>query len=791
MMIDISTLKVLTAQVHSRASSGSDIIPGVISSLERLGYFSVRYYSVLADIAGKPSHLMLRHWSNRQIDKENVPIVPLDANNIDRRIANQSPLVLEHGDKPKEADSLAAFSPLLSGLVSALVPIVRNGNIYYEICVSKSADEGFQEEEILLLGLLGEAIASAIGEKIKTLVDLEIDNGALEGASSGSDRSEFYRSICKSVSALLEADVVSHFRYSWDDQPVRKIGNDIAPAGVAYNEGEQYEVGKNLTGSAVVQAGLVCYNNINKEGFIENVSAKCYRHYESAIGKPLSLLYLCAEDGIARHLFRAICTKRNVFGSFSIEQCETVRSFIDIITPKMQMLAHIEREAVIRNMNFNTIKNVNNVEKILSELRVDLNGNNIGEVGIFYSRVGEPTFKRAVFSGNVVERAVAKQVWTKSVDDPLIVRVLNDRVRLCDTREFCGQLSATKVPIWNEFPSLYAIRASSRDIQAILLIFLKRDIQENEDITNTPDLREFLLDIGLIASHALAASESHLRMDNATRLMGQIGHELLPTVKEISETAFEIIDEIEESMEGREQVRNGIDNDVFFDSARELIERRENTVHTVLDIAVAMAQEIDNKIFVTFESFNLYKAMKKVSDRIENQDIVDLQADGVNVRFDYNSAIKNVPNIIGDQYLIERIFTNVFRNAAKYSIPPGRGKPIVVKVNGSPQQDFLSIQVENWGSPIRAEDFDRIFDPFYRGDVHDPVRARRGMGLGLFVARRFSQVHDGQIRCVSSEPSFDDVNRRDTEGYYTTFEVRLSKLLKKGPSTFVFRVDMK
>ncbi|MCK4602319.1 MAG: sensor histidine kinase, partial [Phycisphaerae bacterium] len=70
----------------------------------------------------------------------------------------------------------------------------------------------------------------------------------------------------------------------------------------------------------------------------------------------------------------------------------------------------------------------------------------------------------------------------------------------------------------------------------------------------------------------------------------------------------------------------------------------------------------------------------------------------------------------------------------------------------------VSIAVQDQGSGIAVGDLPHIFEPFFSGsDVmkHSSGQLgyqKRGMGLGLAVAKRFTELHGGTVS-VSSGPS--------------------------------------
>ena len=78
----------------------------------------------------------------------------------------------------------------------------------------------------------------------------------------------------------------------------------------------------------------------------------------------------------------------------------------------------------------------------------------------------------------------------------------------------------------------------------------------------------------------------------------------------------------------------------------------------------------------------------------------------------------------------------------------------------------MTIEVEDTGKGIPAEEQDRVFERFYRGSATHSVE---GFGLGLSIAKRMVDVMGGEIG-LRSEP-----------GSGTTFWVRL-KAAKPTPT---------
>jgi two-component system OmpR family sensor kinase len=98
--------------------------------------------------------------------------------------------------------------------------------------------------------------------------------------------------------------------------------------------------------------------------------------------------------------------------------------------------------------------------------------------------------------------------------------------------------------------------------------------------------------------------------------------------------------------------------------------------------------------------------------------------------------------IHGDETHLRIAVTNLIRNALLYS-PPGSDVSASVSAEG----DAAVVRVRDAGAGIAADDRVALFEPMVRGSAG---RSRSdGAGLGLFIARRIAEAHDGAIAAVS------------------------------------------
>jgi len=95
---------------------------------------------------------------------------------------------------------------------------------------------------------------------------------------------------------------------------------------------------------------------------------------------------------------------------------------------------------------------------------------------------------------------------------------------------------------------------------------------------------------------------------------------------------------------------------------------------------------------------------------------------------------------------IREVFDILLDNAVKYS---PKNSPIVVKVFG--KRGSIGVSIQNQGKIIKEHDLPHIFDRFYRADSSRTAGNKRGYGLGLSIAKKIIDIHEGSIHAKSDE----------------------------------------
>ncbi|HVO92149.1 MAG TPA: ATP-binding protein, partial [Terriglobales bacterium] len=104
-------------------------------------------------------------------------------------------------------------------------------------------------------------------------------------------------------------------------------------------------------------------------------------------------------------------------------------------------------------------------------------------------------------------------------------------------------------------------------------------------------------------------------------------------------------------------------------------------------------------------------------------------------------------SVVSDRAKIERIFQNIFNNAVKFTVQGD----ITVKAQRSADRNSVEFEISDTGTGIEESKIDSIFEPFHQAD-NSIQRAFSGLGLGLTVARRMTELIGGKLE-VSSKPN--------------------------------------
>jgi len=135
------------------------------------------------------------------------------------------------------------------------------------------------------------------------------------------------------------------------------------------------------------------------------------------------------------------------------------------------------------------------------------------------------------------------------------------------------------------------------------------------------------------------------------------------------------------------------------------------------------------------------------------QELIDMAAllreealvfDAQSAQHTFKLALRDASlTVCGDSSRLKQVVGNLLSNAVKYSPQGGE-----VEVAGEKIGAFVHICVRDYGVGIPADQHEKIFTKFFRGDAAG--RGISGTGLGLTVSREIVEAHGGRIGFTSA-----------------------------------------
>ncbi len=117
--------------------------------------------------------------------------------------------------------------------------------------------------------------------------------------------------------------------------------------------------------------------------------------------------------------------------------------------------------------------------------------------------------------------------------------------------------------------------------------------------------------------------------------------------------------------------------------------------------------------------------------------ILDMQPISLNQEIIFNN--NQAASVYADRERIRQVLSNFISNAIKYA---SGSKKIIISLEKQGHKVVCSVQ--DFGKGIGKEEYDRIFERFYR--VSGPnLNTFPGLGLGLFICKEVIEKHDGKI----------------------------------------------
>lgn len=218
-----------------------------------------------------------------------------------------------------------------------------------------------------------------------------------------------------------------------------------------------------------------------------------------------------------------------------------------------------------------------------------------------------------------------------------------------------------------------------------------------------------------------------------TKFLALASHDIMQPLNAASLYASALLDDVEGS-------QNGLKQDAgIVRQLKSAIQNTESIIATLLEVSKLDSGVIQPKL----TDFDLHSMLSSIIDEV----VVQRPA-GLSIRYCRTSVL-----VHSDQHYLHRIVQNFVSNAIKYT-PQGKVLVGCRRVRDEKIGSCVEICIFDTGMGISEYERTVIFDDFYRVESHSNghggQQAIPGVGLGLSVVARFSELLNHKISCRST-----------------------------------------
>jgi signal transduction histidine kinase len=232
----------------------------------------------------------------------------------------------------------------------------------------------------------------------------------------------------------------------------------------------------------------------------------------------------------------------------------------------------------------------------------------------------------------------------------------------------------------------------------------------------------------------------HASQRSQRDFIANVSHELKTPLTSIQGFAQAILDDTAGTPEARKQAAQIIHDETG---------RMHRLALDLLDLARLEAGTADLEMSKVDLKVLLRGIIHKFTPQAQNADVA--------LRLDVSD---DLPPVTGDGDRLAQVFTNLVDNALKFT--PANGG---IVLSGRKVGGRMEVSVTDSGIGMESEALPHLFDRFYQADPSraggETAAGRRGVGLGLAIAKEIVEAHGGKIGV------------RSQAGQGTTFEVHL------------------
>lgn len=171
-------------------------------------------------------------------------------------------------------------------------------------------------------------------------------------------------------------------------------------------------------------------------------------------------------------------------------------------------------------------------------------------------------------------------------------------------------------------------------------------------------------------------------------------------------------------------------------------ERLINLINNLLDVSRIEAGKMEFEPELT--------SVEEIIDSVIGE--LKITAEQKKLELNFEKPKVALPRIMLDREKIRQVFLNLLNNAIKYTIKGGITIKSEIQNPKSETSRKIVIEIKDTGEGMTKEDLGKIFETFSRGTIGAQISAE-GAGLGLYIARKFVEMHKGRVWAESEGKS--------------------------------------
>jgi len=177
------------------------------------------------------------------------------------------------------------------------------------------------------------------------------------------------------------------------------------------------------------------------------------------------------------------------------------------------------------------------------------------------------------------------------------------------------------------------------------------------------------------------------------------------------------------------------DDKLTLDEAKELLESNLEEVDKLIKLS---------EMLLKMARLDYDKLEKKQIDLVEILPSVLKPFSKYKKRFDITTRKQAL--LVGNEAAIMELMSILIDNAIKYS--PERSR---IHIRIFERRTMTGFEIKNTGTPINPDTLPHIFERFSRADNSRTESGKNGLGLGLAIAKKITEIHHGYIQTSSTD----------------------------------------